>query len=164
MRHRVRLLGLLLVLCGSASAEAATVTKIYGTITTLISTATAVTSNSGATSGEVAWATTGYPHADCELVVPTWSGTVAAGTGVTVWLLIKPDGTNYEDGSATVFPARLPDMVFPLRNVNAAQRISLKNLPIPVGPVTAIVKNDGTGVTMQGTWTLKCRPWTWQVQ
>ena len=39
MRHRVRLLGLLLVLCGSASAEAATVTKIYGTITTLISTA-----------------------------------------------------------------------------------------------------------------------------
>lgn len=42
---------------------------------------------------------------------------------VYIWLLEQVDGTNYEDGSASVSPARNPDLIIPLRTVNGAQRI-----------------------------------------
>jgi hypothetical protein len=147
------------------TVNSATVTQIYGTNDTLMNINTNIATSNGAIGSEVSWTSTGYLRADCELNVPALSAAVAAAGGVTIWLLIKPDGTNYEDGSATVFPLRVPDMFFPLRAVGTAQRVALKDIAIPVGPVTALARND-TGVSMNGgttPWTLKCRPRTFAV-
>ncbi len=40
---------------------------------------------------------------------------------------IKSDdgGSTFEDGAAAVEPARMPDAIFPLREVNAAQRVMI---------------------------------------
>jgi hypothetical protein len=150
-------------ICGTVGA--ATVTQIYGTNDTLMNVVTNIATAAGAIGSEVSWTSVGYLRADCELNVPALSAAVAAAGGVTIWLLIKPDGTNYEDGSVTVFPLRVPDMFFPLRPVGTAQRVTLKDVAIPVGPVTALARND-TGVSMNGSttpWTLKCRPRTFSV-
>src|SRR4051812_19407209 len=56
----------------------------------------------------------GYTLCDVELVC-TYGSAPTANTGVSVWLLSSQDGSNYEDGSASVTPARLPDIVFPVR-------------------------------------------------
>jgi hypothetical protein len=156
---------LVLLFLLARSANGATVTQIYGTNDTLMTVNTNIATAAGAIGSEVSWTSTGYLRADCELNVPALSAAVAAAGGVTIWLLIKPDGTNYEDGSATVFPLRVPDMFFPLRPVGTAQRVTLKDVAIPVGPVTALARND-TGVSMNGLttpWTLKCRPRTFSV-
>src|SRR5262245_53630872 len=138
------LIALMLLGLSAAPGFAANVTKIYGTNDTLVSDATNVTSNSGVIGSEVSWTSAGYTRADCELNAPSTSAAPAAGTGVSVWLIVKPDGTNYEDGSGSVFPARAPDMFFPLRNATGGQRVDIKDVPIPVGPVKAIAKNEGT--------------------
>src|SRR4051812_13004672 len=61
----------------------------------------------------------GYTLCDLELVV-TFGTNPTANTGVSVWFLAVPDGTNYEDGDASTTPARAPDVVFPLRAVTTA--------------------------------------------
>lgn len=159
MRLRLVLIGglCLLLLAGTP------VVKVPGTLETYISNATNIASNAGLLSGAITLTDTGYPLADCELNVPSWSTTVTANTGVIVWLLPQIDGTNYEDGDATNFPARAPDFTFPLRTVSSAQRVARKEVRLPGGLFKALVKNDATGATLQGattTWTLKCRSYT----
>ena len=43
---------------------------------------------------------------------------------IYIWLLKRTDGTNFEDGSASVDPPRPPDAVVPLREFNGVQRVS----------------------------------------
>jgi len=98
---------------------------------------------------------------DCEIFINSFSGAVTAGTAITVWLLHQVDASNYEDGGASVIPARLPDMTFPLRAVSTAQRVIRSDVRIPAGLFKPLVYNSGTGVSMQGStggvpWTLKC--------
>jgi hypothetical protein len=74
--------------------------------------------------------------------------------------LREVDGTNYEDGSSTVTPARNPDLVFPLRAVTTAQRIVVIG-DLPPGSFVALLRNDGTGQAMAASGnTLKIRPVT----
>jgi len=62
-----------------------------------------------------------------------------------IWLLRRTDGTNFEDGSASITPARMPDDIIPLREANAAQRISGKLITVPdQGKI--LIKNK-SGVT-----------------
>lgn len=99
----------------------------------------------------------GYTLCDLELVV-TFGTNPAASTGISVWFLGQPDGTNYEDGSSSVTPARLPDAVFPVRAVTTAQRI-VRRIAIPPGTWKALALNDGTGQALAATGnTLKIRP------
>lgn len=99
----------------------------------------------------------GYTLCDVELVV-TYGSAPAAGTGVTAWFLAAPDGTNYEDGGASVTPARLPDVVFPVRAVTTAQRI-VRRVLLPWGLMKPLVRNDGTGQTTAASGnTLAIRP------
>lgn len=103
----------------------------------------------------------GYTLCDLELVV-TYGTAPGAGTGVSVWLLTSQDGTNYEDGDASTTPSRPPDVVFPLRAVTTAQRI-IRRAFMPWGLCKALLKNDGTGVSMAASGnTLKIRPVTTQ--
>jgi hypothetical protein len=101
----------------------------------------------------------GYTLCDLELVV-TYGGAPTANTGVSVWLVGSQDGSNYEDGDASVTPARLPDVVFPLRAVTTAQRV-IRRVWLPWGLVKAVLRNDGTGQAMAASGnTLKIRPVT----
>lgn len=45
-----------------------------------------------------------------------------------LWMLRRTDGTNFEDGTDSVNPARPPDAIIPLRVFNGVQRVSVKRL------------------------------------
>lgn len=104
---------------------------------------------------------TGYVLGEVELVV-TFGSTPTANTSVSVWFLREIDGTNYEDGSASVTPARNPDVVIPIRATTNAQRI-IKQCVLPSGDFKPLVRNDGTGQAFASSGnTLKIRPITLQ--
>lgn len=100
----------------------------------------------------------GYTLCDLELVV-TFGTAPTANTGVSLWLLAAPDGTNYEDGvDGTTTPARTPDVVFPIRVITTTQRIT-RRVWLPWGIVRPLAKNDGSGVAMVMTGnTIRIRP------
>jgi hypothetical protein len=87
----------------------------------------------------------GYQDVDIELYIASMGGTPTAQTGFSIWFLGQVDGTNYEDGSASVEPARSPDCVIPIRAVSTAQRIIRRQVAAPHGTVKALIKNNGTG-------------------
>jgi hypothetical protein len=159
------MVGVLLGLLWMTPAHAASpFVWLRGTIDTWITTSTGLTSGSSVLSGNITLSSANYTRADCELNTGAWSGTVAANTAVVVWLIRQVDTTNFEDGATGTDPARIPDVVFPLRAVSAAQRIVIPNIELPRGLFKALLKNDGTGVTLQGApWTLKCTPYILQV-
>jgi hypothetical protein len=101
----------------------------------------------------------GYTLCDLELVA-TFGTAPTANTGVSVWFLARPDGTNFEDGSASITPARLPDAVIPVRAVTTAQRI-VRRILLPWGVFSTLLKNDGTGQALAASAnTLKVLPVT----
>jgi hypothetical protein len=136
-------------------------TYLSGTIATLIDTGLNALANNALAAGSAYTAGGGYLLAELELVV-TYGTAPTASTGVSVWLLRSIDGTNTEDGSSSVTPARAPDVVFPLRAVTTAQRI-VRRVVIPPGNWTPLLKNDGTGQAFAATGnTLKVLPLTYQ--
>lgn len=99
----------------------------------------------------------GYTLCDLELVV-SFGSAPTSGSAVSTWFLARPDGTNFEDGSSSVTPARLPDATFPLRAVTGAQRI-VRRIMLPWGVSSPLIKNDGTGVAFASSGnTLKALP------
>lgn len=122
---------------------------LLGTNTSLMTTElnslanNALAAASGSFSNVVGGAGDGAPLAYVELVV-TFGTAPAANAGVSLWLLARPDGTNFEDGSSSVTPARAPDVVFPLRAVTTAQRVA-RLVQLPPGVLSPLIKNDGTG-------------------
>lgn len=96
---------------------------------------------------------------DFELVV-TFDTNPTAGSTVELYLLRAADGTNYEDGSASVAPnpgSRVGS--FPVRAVTTAQRIVLRDVPLPPGLYKALILNDATGQAFAASGnTLKVRP------
>lgn len=135
-----------------------------GTLTTVLSTGlNSLASNalaiSAAFDNTQGAAGDGYTLADVELVV-TFGTAPAAGTGVAVWLLGEPDGTNCEDGDASTTPGRSADVAFPVRPVTTAQRI-VRRITLPAGLLKALLKNDGTGQAFASSAnSLKIRPVT----
>lgn len=100
----------------------------------------------------------GYTMCDVELITGTWSVAPTASTCISLWFIQAPDGTNYEDGDASTTPAKIPDVIFPLRAVTTAQRIVRRTL-MPWGKFKPLVKNDGTGQTMNASGNIiKIRP------
>jgi hypothetical protein len=150
-----------LLLSCALSALAADLTILNGTIQTWHSGASTLANNATVTSAAVTLTNAGYPKATCELNMPAPSGTVAANTNVAVWFRLDPDGTNFEDAASP----RLPDFTFPLAASAGAQRISVKDITLPAqAGFQVVIKNNGTGVTINTTWTLKCVPYTQRLQ
>jgi hypothetical protein len=89
----------------------------------------------------------GYPRGKVELLLAAYSGTPTANTGVSVWFLRAPDGTNYEDGSSSVTPARPPDVFIPVRAVASGPQRVVKECWFPVGLFKALARNEGTGIS-----------------
>lgn len=147
----------LLCLLGAGPAWAADETLLNGTIQTWHSGGSSLADGVSVTSSAITLTNVGYPKANCELFFPAPSGTVAANGNVVVWFNLKPDGTNPEDAP----PARMPDFSFALRNVNTAQRVMALSIDLPPqAGFSVVIKNNGTGVTINTTWTLKCTPYT----
>lgn len=140
----------------------ATVKDIRGTATTALSTGLNSLANNALVASSAITLSAGepgYQRCEAELVV-TFGTAPTANTACVVWLLREVDGTNYEDGSSTVTPARNPDLVFPLRAVTTAQRIAVVG-DLPPGSFVALLRNDGTGQAMASSGnTLKIRPVT----
>jgi len=96
---------------------------------------------------------------DFELVV-TFGTNPTAGATIELYLLRAADGTNYEDGSASVAPnagSRVGS--FPVRAVTTAQRIVVRDVPLPPGLYKALILNNATGQAFAASGnTLKVRP------
>jgi hypothetical protein len=121
--------------------------------------------NTSVVSANVTLTNVGDLSAYCTLTVPTFSGTPAANSAVLVWFQVSTDTTTFPDGSATITPARMPDMTFPLRTADANQQVVLARVDrMPLGVFRVLVRNDNTGVTMNTTWSLKCKTHTLQIQ
>lgn len=103
----------------------------------------------------------GYTLAIFELNLAAPAGTLTAGTAALVWFLATVDGTNYEDGSASVIPARTPDLIIPVRPVSTAQRIARRGV-LPPGN-WYVVLSHATGQTWGASGnTLKVMPDTYE--
>lgn len=62
-----------------------------------------------------------YMDIDVYLASVDWSA--QSSPAIYIWLLPRTDGTNFEDGTASIDPARAPDKVVAMREVNGAQRL-----------------------------------------
>lgn len=162
-RRRVLLSGFLLLCLGLPyTAWTASFIWLPGTVQTFLNGTSTLTNNSLVLSSAITLTSANYTRGVFELAVPSFSGAPTANTAVSVWIIRQADGSAYEDGDASTTPARNPDMVFPVRPVSTAQRIELPAIDLPPGLFKVLVKNDGTGVTMNTTWTLKCLPYILQ--
>lgn len=106
---------------------------------------------------------TGYVYCDVEFLT---GGTLTpvAGAFVEVWLLRSLNGgTNYEDGSATVAPGRLPDAIIPVRaGTTITPRAGMSGIILPPGAYKPILRNQ-TGVALPASGnTLSFRPYSEQ--
>lgn len=134
-----------------------------GTADTLLSTElnSIANNNNAIKSSSVTLTTESYVLAEVELRVQ-FGGTPTANTSVSVWFLREVDGTNFEDGSGSITPARNPDVVIPVRATSNVQRI-IKSCILPAGSFVPLIRNDGTGQSFAASGnTLKVRPLTLQ--
>ena len=91
----------------------------------------------------------GYPYCSLQLLLAAYTGTPSAGAAILVWLLKSIDaGTTYEDSSS----ARPPDVIIPIGAVaSGPQKITIKDVKIPVGNFKPIAKTSGVGLTLAAT-------------
>ena len=66
---------------------------------------------------------------------------------IYIWLIARTDGTNFEDGGSSVEPARMPDAIIPLREVNGAQRVFARMLMATPDQFKILVQNK-TGTAL----------------
>ena len=69
---------------------------------------------------------------------------------INIWLLARTDGTNFEDGSDSVDPARMPDKVVALREVSGAQRVFARFLLTTPDQGKLLIENK-TGAALAAT-------------
>ncbi len=84
-----------------------------------------------------------------------------AGSGAFLWFLTSVNGTNYEDGSATVIPARKPDVIIPVRAVSTAQRVIVVAPLVPGSWYVLVSQTTGQTWAASGN-TIKVTPLTYQ--
>lgn len=109
-------------------------------------------------------ATDAHLLGDWELVA-TLNPAPVVDTTLDLYLVRAADGTNYEDGDATVRPAAGAYAgSFQVRAVTTAQRMVIPDVPFPPGLYKAVLLNNGTGQALAATGnTLKVRPHNRQV-
>jgi hypothetical protein len=94
--------------------------------------------------------TAGDQYADLELLIDLATAATAGGY-VALWFILALDGTNYESGSATVFPARAPDLIILVRSTtDDSQVVAIRRVDWPQGKFTVVFQND-TGQTTTNT-------------
>ena len=73
---------------------------------------------------------------------------------IYIWIIRDTDGTNYEDGGASVDPARAPDAIIPVREVSGVQRVGAFGVPIPPSNFKMLIGNrcGATWASSGNTW------------
>lgn len=92
----------------------------------------------------------GYTRAKIEFYMAAYSGTPSANSGLLVWFLKSVDGTNYEDGSSSVTPARNPDVVISVNATASGPQRIVRECFIPVGNFKPLGGNR-TGIAFAGS-------------
>jgi hypothetical protein len=141
----------------------ATVKNIAGTITTVLSTGlNSLANNSNVISSAITLSSgePGYRWGEWELYIASSGAAMTANTAFSGWIIQALDGTNDEDGGTSVTPARTPDLIFSVRAVSTAQRLTWQS-ELPTGSFKVLLRNDGTNQTIASSGnTLKVRPKT----
>lgn len=114
-----------------------------GTYSTLLTSSelTGLTTGSGVLGGTIQTNNKDqYAHVEIQMLS---TGALASGDYLSVYWITAADNTNYEDGGASVTPARAADLIIPVRAVtNSSQRITMKNVPIPGGNFKVLLINQ----------------------
>lgn len=136
--------------------------ELYGTIVSCMTTElNSLANNAYAISGALGSdaTTAAFLYGDFELAW-TQAATPAADTLIDLFLVRSADGTNYEDGSASLVPgANTYVGSFQLRAVSTAQRKVIRDVRMPPGLYKCIIFNNGTGTAFAASGnTLKVRP------
>ena len=102
-----------------------------------------------------------YAHFELQV---TATGAFATGDRFDVYFLVAVDGTNFEDGSASITPARAPDLIIPVRAVtNTSQRINMKHTPLPQGTFNTLIINQASDPISTGSSVLSYFPYNEQI-
>jgi len=102
-------------------------------------------------------------YMDIEIYLASVDLSSQTNPAIHVWLLARTDGTNFEDGSDSVTPARAPDKIVPLREVNAAQRVFARSLLTTPDQGKLLIKNKtGTSLASSGN-TVKYRLYSQEI-
>lgn len=67
-------------------------------------------------------------YLDIEIYLGSVNLSAVTNPALYLWILGRTDGTNFEDGTDSVDPARQPDAIIPLREFNGVQRVMIKRL------------------------------------
>lgn len=123
----------------------ATIKRIAGTSATIGTTALdSLASGSSVLLTEYDNAANLWPTADFEFVLD-FATAPTDNAQVELWIVPAWDGTNYADGSASVAArANLSIGILLVRNVNTAQRLVLRDVPIPACKFKLLLKNSTT--------------------
>jgi hypothetical protein len=109
-----------------------------------------IATTAGAISASAIDNTAGDQWADLELLIDLATA-ASAGGYVSIWWIMALDGSNYESGSATVFPARSPDVIIPVRSTtDDSQVVTVTRVPFPQGLFKVVFQNN-TGQTTTNT-------------
>lgn len=102
-----------------------------------------------------------YAHFELQV---TATGALASGDRFDVYFLVAADATNFEDGSASITPARSPDLIIPVRAVtNTSQRVNMKHTPLPQGTFNTLIINQASKPISTGTNILSYFPYNEQI-
>lgn len=135
-----------------------------GSITTVITTGLNSLADEGnAISSEVDNTSGLYLFDDVEWLHATLGYTPSAGAVIELYIVEALDGTNYEDGDASIDPpaANLVG-VFNIRASTASQRHTLRQIPIPPFKFKYVVINKTGGTLASSGNTLKRLPYRYQ--
>jgi len=120
--------------------------------TTLLSSELNSLANSSAnalSAAGTAVAATGHLYGFVEFVAGA-NYTPTANGFIELWLLQSIDGTNFEDGTATVAPARVADVIIPVRagtTITPRANAGLPPIVLPPGSFKPIARNQ-TGAAL----------------
>ena len=89
-------------------------------------------------------------YLDVEVYLASVDLSAQSNPAINIWLLARTDGTNFEDGSDSVDPARMPDKVAALREVNGAQRVFARFLLTTPDQGKLLIENK-TGAALAAT-------------
>ena len=94
-------------------------------------------------------------YMDIEIYLNTVNLSGQTNPALHLWLLPRTNGSDFEDGSDSITPARAPDKIIPLRAENTSQRVFARYLLTTPDQGKLLIKNKaGTSLASSGN-TLK---------
>jgi len=123
----------------------------YGSWTTALSSGLDSLANDGlAISSAIDNSTNNDLFMDIEVYLASVDLSSQTNPAIYIWLLARTDGINFEDGGTSTPPARAPDAIIPLQEVNAAQRVFARMLMLTPDQVKILIQNK-TGASLAST-------------